>query len=43
MAIQTNSLNYQDSTKFDPTRWQTDEKESFAYIPFGGGKRNCIG
>lgn len=37
---------YPEPLKFDPDRWE-DEKESllprFAYFPFGGGPRRCIG
>ena len=31
--------------RFDPSRWLTDapERPKFAYFPFGGGPRLCIG
>jgi cytochrome P450 len=34
-----------DPERFDPTRWLSDAKERprFAYFPFGGGNRVCIG
>jgi cytochrome P450 len=28
---------------FDPTRWGQNERHRFAFFPFGGGKRICIG
>jgi cytochrome P450 len=37
---------YKDPLKFDPERWGPEERESrpqFAYFPFGGGPRRCIG
>ncbi len=37
---------YPDPLKFDPERWTPEAKESrpkFAYLPFGGGNRVCIG
>ena len=29
--------------RFDPDRWLDDEPPQFAFIPFGGGARRCIG
>jgi cytochrome P450 len=37
---------FPDPTRFDPERWMPEAKESrpqFAYFPFGGGTRRCIG
>lgn len=37
---------FPDPTRFDPQRWTQEAKESrpqFAYFPFGGGTRRCIG
>jgi cytochrome P450 len=28
---------------FDPTRWERNDHHRFAFFPFGGGKRICIG
>jgi cytochrome P450 len=28
---------------FDPDRWLSDAAPRYAFFPFGGGKRNCIG
>ena len=37
---------YDDPLSFRPERWQQksiEERHDFAYIPFGGGRRTCIG
>lgn len=37
---------YPDPTRFDPERWTPEAREArpqFAYFPFGGGARRCIG
>jgi cytochrome P450 len=37
---------YDDPDSFNPERWTTDLRErlpDFAYVPFGGGPRTCIG
>jgi cytochrome P450 len=37
---------YPNSFRFDPERWapeQRDSRPQFAYFPFGGGPRRCIG
>ncbi|HEY5341982.1 MAG TPA: cytochrome P450 [Candidatus Aquilonibacter sp.] len=34
---------YEDPQRFDPDRWLRDDVPAFAYLPFGGGARRCIG
>ncbi len=34
---------YREPLRFDPDRWLTDQPPQFAYAPFGGGARRCIG
>jgi len=34
---------YPDPLRFDPDRWLRDDVPPFAYVPFGGGARRCIG
>ena len=37
---------YPDPLKYDPERWGSEEDSrlpKFAYFPFGGGPRRCIG
>jgi len=35
--------NFPDPERFDPDRWVAFEPPPFAYVPFGGGARRCIG
>jgi len=45
-AVQRSARHYDEPDAFRPERW-TDEMEArlprFAYFPFGGGARTCIG
>ena len=34
---------FADPNRFDPERWLGPEPPPFAYVPFGGGARRCIG
>lgn len=34
---------YENPLAFDPDRWLNDRTPQFAYFPFGGGARRCIG
>ncbi len=34
---------FADPERFDPDRWASFEPPPFAYVPFGGGARRCIG
>ncbi len=35
--------HFPDPDRFDPDRWLGPEPPPFAYVPFGGGARRCIG
>ena len=44
MASFRNEKNFEDPEEFKPYRWNTiNLKEPFAFAPFSGGPRNCIG
>jgi cytochrome P450 len=45
-AIHRSPRWYDDPDAFDPSRWEPErrsERPRFAYFPFGGGPRHCIG
>ncbi len=45
-VIQRDARFFADPERFNPDRWTSDFKESlppYAYFPFGGGARRCIG
>lgn len=43
LVLQRTPEYYPDALTFDPDRWQRDDPPQYAYIPFGGGARRCIG
>uniref|UniRef100_A0A4X1UJX4 Cytochrome P450 family 24 subfamily A member 1 n=2 Tax=Sus scrofa TaxID=9823 RepID=A0A4X1UJX4_PIG len=44
-VLGTNEENFEDSSQFRPERWLQEKKKinPFAHLPFGVGKRMCIG
>ncbi|MFB6148494.1 MAG: cytochrome P450 [Halobacteriales archaeon] len=45
-AVHRDDRFYENPEQFDPDRWRRDrarERPNFAYFPFGGGPRHCIG
>jgi cytochrome P450 len=45
-VMQRDERYFPDPTRFDPERWTPEAREArpqFAYFPFGGGARRCIG
>jgi cytochrome P450 len=45
-ALHRHRLLWRDPDAFDPSRWEPEEaagRPRFAYLPFGGGPRVCIG
>jgi cytochrome P450 len=45
-AVHRSPRYWEDPEAFDPERWRRDrvaERPRFAYFPFGGGPRHCIG
>jgi cytochrome P450 len=45
-VIQRDARFFRDPSRFDPERWNpelAEKPQKFAYFPFGGGPRGCIG
>ncbi len=42
-AIHLLQGNYEDAAEFRPERFLESQPDSYAWIPFGGGRRRCIG
>ena len=45
-AVHRSARYWEDPDTFDPERWKPERKDDrprFAYFPFGGGPRHCIG
>ncbi len=40
---QRNGRYFSNPTEFEPERWERTEPAKFAYFPFGGGAKMCIG
>jgi len=40
---QRNPIYFEDPSEFKPERWQSYNGPKFAYFPFGGGAKMCIG
>ncbi len=43
LVLHRRSELYDDPERFDPDRWLIADRPAFAYVPFGGGARRCIG
>jgi cytochrome P450 len=42
-VTQRNPRNFEDPLTFEPARWEGPAPAKFAYFPFGGGSKMCIG
>ena len=43
LILHRNARYFPDPQRFDPDRWRDFDPPPFAYVPFGGGARRCIG
>jgi cytochrome P450 len=43
LVLHRNAGYYPDPERFEPDRWRDFDPPPFAYVPFGGGARRCIG
>ncbi|MFS8009054.1 putative cytochrome P450 [Helianthus anomalus] len=42
-SIHKDKANFEDVTRFDPSRFEGAGPTPFTYVPFGGGPRMCLG
>jgi cytochrome P450 len=43
LILHRNPEHFPDPDRFEPDRWLRGDPAPFAYVPFGGGARRCIG
>jgi cytochrome P450 len=43
LVLHRRAAFYREPQRFDPDRWLDENVPQFAYVPFGGGARRCIG
>jgi len=43
LILHRNAEHFPDPDRFEPDRWLRADPPPFAYVPFGGGARRCIG
>lgn len=43
VSTHKDEANFEDVTRFDPSRFEGAGPTPFTYVPFGGGPRMCLG